>query len=156
VDASLWAIDNREENRIMTIQHQIELECPDCHEIQVTSVWSSINVQVNPEAKQELLKGKVNVLYCHKCGNHAGIVTALLYHDMEQQFWVQYYPFDRAMSADLAEDFSAEGEVRTEFPGKVAGYTSRPPHVVFDMGELVRYVLFRDRLSQQSRARENG
>jgi hypothetical protein len=70
----------------MTIERQVELECPDCQEKQMTTVWSSINVQVNPEAKQELLKGQVNVLFCRTCGNHAIIATALLYHDMEEQF----------------------------------------------------------------------
>jgi hypothetical protein len=140
----------------MTIEHQVELECPDCQEKQMITVWSSINVQVNPEAKQELLKGQVNVLFCRTCGSHAIIATALLYHDMEEQFWVQYYPFDRAMSADLLEDFGPEGEIRTEAIGPSTGYMSRSPHIVFDMAELVRYVLFRDRLSQQSQAREDG
>jgi hypothetical protein len=140
----------------MTVERQVELQCPKCHEMQMATVWTSINVHVSPEAKQELLKGKVNVLCCRKCGNYAGIVTALLYHDMEEQFCVQYYPFDRAMSANLLEDFGTQGDIRSENLGPTSGYLSRPPHVVFDMNELVRYVLFRDRLAEQAQAGESG
>jgi hypothetical protein len=136
----------------MSIEQPVELECPDCHDKQVTTVWSSINVQGNPEAKQELLDGKVNVLHCRKCGNQATIAADLLYHDMEKQFWVQYLPFEQAMSTNLLEFFSPEGEIRSENPGPKGGYISRPPHIVFHMGELVRYVLFRDRLFEQAQA----
>jgi hypothetical protein len=60
------------------------------------------------------------------------------------------------MSADLLENFGPEGEIKVGSLGPTTGYMSRPPHLVFDMAELVRYVLFRDRLSEQSQARENG
>jgi len=136
----------------MTIKHQIELECPDCHVMQATSVWSSINVQVNPELKEELLKGRVNVLYCRKCSRRAIMATPLLYHDMEEEFWVQYCPFDSTMSKNLLENFGPDGEMRIEMLGPRAGYLTRPPHLVFDMAELVRYVLFRDRLFEQLHA----
>jgi hypothetical protein len=124
----------------MSIKQQLELECPNCHERQETAVWSSINVQLSPEAKHELLAGRLNVLQCHNCGNQATIATDLLYHDMEEQFWVQYLPFEKVMSGDLQEHFGPEGEIRSQSPGPEAAYISRPPHLVFDMNELGTFI----------------
>lgn len=136
----------------MSIEKQVELECPYCHKKQQTTVWSSINVQADPLAKQQLMEAKINVLFCQKCGKRANIANELLYHDMLEGFWVQFIPFDALEAKNLLDRFTPEGEKKYDYQGHDRGYISRPPHLVFDMGELVRYVIFRDRLFAECQA----
>lgn len=146
----------------MTIEGKIEIQCPRCGKKQETPVWRSLNATDDPEAKQALLEGRVNVFHCPKCALEAPIGIDLLYHDMEREFWVEFYPFEWVDSNDLLEHFTPEGESRTDFgigPTDIGAestpYIFRPPHVVFDMNELVRYVQFRDRLYEQSRGKRS-
>jgi predicted RNA-binding Zn-ribbon protein involved in translation (DUF1610 family) len=134
----------------MSLQGRIEVECPQCGKKRETEIWRSINATVDPDVKQALLDGRVNVFHCPKCGFEAPIGIDLLYHDMDKQFWVRFYPFEWVVTGDLLKDFNPGGEWRSHFGIEANVYVFRPPHVVFDMGELVRYVVFRDRLFEQS------
>src|ERR1039458_4857917 len=73
----------------MTIHN---LECPHCGNKQETKVWHSVNVKLDPELKRKLFDAQINMFSCEKCGKKTFINAPLLYHDMTQQFFVQYYP----------------------------------------------------------------
>lgn len=49
--------------------------------------WRSVNADHDPELKQAVLDGSLNVLEC-ECGQHTPIHTDLLYHDMEGMYQV--------------------------------------------------------------------
>lgn len=83
------------------------------------------------------------------------ISTALMYHDMKRRSVVQFFPFDAIDDAEFLERFQTDGtdSIVTNALGLVQpkGMSldveyMRTPHIVFDMGELVRYVLFRERV----------
>jgi predicted RNA-binding Zn-ribbon protein involved in translation (DUF1610 family) len=78
----------------MSMERSVSLDCPQCGQSQETVVWTSLNVQVSPEAKADFFNGKTNVFECQACGETANIATAFMYHDMELKFCVQYYPED--------------------------------------------------------------
>jgi len=138
----------------MTMGDVVEVECPKCGGKQATNIWRTINVSVNPELKQALFDGRINVFRCSKCGCEAPIGVDLLYHDMHEQFWVQFYPFEWLNNDRGLARFGPDGEMGMGLPSELSNlplqsYVSRAPHVVFDMGELVRYVLFRDKLCRR-------
>ncbi len=144
----------------MSVREPVEAKCPACGEETQVTVWRSINVAQDPEAKEMLLAGSVNVFRCPKCGYESLLDIDLLYHDMEKRFCVQYYPYERLSEDGFLTNFSVEGEPAIEVPG---GMRLKPdmdymthPHIVFEMGELVRYVAFRDRLYELGGGRENG
>jgi hypothetical protein len=139
----------------MSVHNQVELECPYCHRKQLTTVWESINVQISPEAKKELIEGNINVFHCQKCDKKVNITTKLLYHDMGKQFLVLYFPFEWLKSEDVLESFTRDGNAWSGRPNLQLGYISQPPHVVFDMNELVRYVFFREKLFEYSQAKQS-
>jgi hypothetical protein len=135
----------------MTLPQFLEMECPRCHAQQPATVYRTINVTIDADLKQAVLDGEINIFHCGACAFEAPIEADLLYHDMDQEFWVQYYPFAWIEKRGLLERFAPEGEWKMcPAPGR-SGYTARPPHLVFDMNELVRYVLFRDRISERER-----
>jgi len=130
--------------------HQQEtLQCPECGHEQETTIWTSLNVSLEPDTKQKLFEGEINFFKCGECGATALIDVPFHYHDMHREFYVQYVPFKLLDNDDTYSDFNADG-----FPS-LEGLEGIPEdsywhtiHVVFDMGELVRYVIFRERLAE--------
>ena len=139
----------------MSIENPVELECPKCGHEQTVVVWESLNADVSPEARESLFEGNINKFLCESCGAEAMISSALMYHDMKRRFVVQFFPFAAIDDAEFLERFQTDGTDRIvtnalgfaqpEGMGLALEYM-RNPHIVFDMGELVRYVLFRERV----------
>jgi Zn ribbon nucleic-acid-binding protein len=136
----------------VSVQEQVEAKCPACGEESQVAVWRSMNVTQDLDAKELLLAGTVNVFQCPKCRYESLLDVDFLYHDMERQFSVQYYPYERLSDDNFLANFTVEGAPAldvsqgVELPGRM-DYLLRP-HIVFEMGELVRYVAFRDRLHE--------
>ncbi|WP_424357320.1 CpXC domain-containing protein [Methanocella sp. MCL-LM] len=128
----------------MSTSDKINMECPECKAAQEMTVWQQINVGTNPELKEELFGWKINVFTCNSCGLKAQLPAALLYHDPGRQFCVQYYPADILGNEDFYALFDARGELleKTDIGGcEDYGVT---PHKVFDMAEMLRYIVFRE------------
>ena len=136
----------------MSIAEPTLLDCPECGQTTEFMVWSSLNADVSPEARVRLLEGKINLFECEDCEKTFLINAPLLYHDMSRRFFVQYYPFAALEDEDFLARFDQSGretayqEIARKDPGSpVAGYLDQL-HIVFSMAELVRHVLFRERV----------
>lgn len=137
----------------MTKVRQIRVECPECSQSQETEAWESLNVTVDPDAKEELLAGKINLFRCRQCGYETHLDCPLLYHDMERQFQVWYVPFGSLEDEEVFKELTDDGRLAFELPNeapfdlaKLVPEYMEHTHIVFDMDELVRYVIFRDKL----------
>jgi hypothetical protein len=132
----------------MTDRKEAELKCPECGNAQMTTYYRSINVNLNPELKEELFKGQLNLFECEDCGNKALIDLVFLYHDMEKRFCVQYCPFSNVIHEDnwLAETYTIEGKPNylDKFPETKTLEYVLDLHIVLSLEEMVRYVQFRD------------
>ena len=127
-----------------------DLQCPQCGNTQETMVWSSLNVTMDPDLKDRLYAGEINVLECDDCGEKAWISAPLLYHDMTAQIYVQFYDPDLLDDPDFLRQFNSDGSldiksVPVSLPS--SGDYLRRPHIVFDMDEMLRYVKFRDSIA---------
>lgn len=125
----------------------IAVRCPNCQAEDTAEIWESVNASLNPELKDALLKGSLNTFVCHTCGTKVLVPIAFLYHDMERRICIQYYPFEAMRKVDFFEHFAINGDISK----KVSKDLRLPEYmlkrqVVFDMSELVRYVIFRERL----------
>ena len=138
----------------MSLERPVALDCPECGHGQTVIVWDSLNADVSPEARAELLEGRINVFLCTACGQRIMLSVPLLYHDMTRKFVVQFYPFEAVNDGAFLDRFDDEGRATTVLkacgvlaldPQGLMGYMARP-HLVFRMSELLRYVRFRERL----------
>ena len=131
--------------------HKLEtIPCPNCQQLQETTVWQSLNVSVDPEEKQNLFAGKINTFECSKCECTEFIDVPFDYHDMELKFYVRYIPFDTIEDSGTLNSFSENGFPSTEdFEHMELPDYMRTMHIVFHMGELVRYVFFREALAER-------
>ncbi|MGV8130610.1 MAG: CpXC domain-containing protein [Candidatus Pacearchaeota archaeon] len=69
-----------------------EITCPKCSNKQECSSYSSMNVSLNPELKNEFFSNKWNIFKCNACGISAPIMTDMMYLDMTNRFIVWYIP----------------------------------------------------------------
>jgi hypothetical protein len=136
----------------MTEVNLMVLECPACGNKQQVKVWSSVNITLNPELKEKVMNYEINQFNCDACANTAFINTPLLYHDMDRKYCVQYYPLESLTNPEFLESFSRDGSLIKDQPLEkikispllAASEYLFKPHIVFDIQELVHYVMFRD------------
>ena len=136
----------------MTKISEENIKCPECGAETTVTVWHTLNVSLDPKAKKTLLKGKINWFRCRECGFEGCLDVPLLYHDMQQQFMVHFFPPQALDQPGFLDKFTPEGKFDFNLKGmskrfEVIPYL-RDIHVVFGMDELLRYVTFRDKLSK--------
>ena len=149
----------------MSLKREEEISCPRCGRAQTVTLWESIDADPDPEARAALFEARVNRFDCPGCDFDALVPVPLLYHDRRRQFVVQYFPFGLLDEAEFVGRFTADGrdrQVMDAFERALAAKRIPPgaepaePHVVFDMAELVRYVLFRERVFDHCAGGEAG
>ncbi|MEX1248082.1 MAG: CpXC domain-containing protein [Anaerolineales bacterium] len=68
------------------------VQCPNCRQPVVAEVEQLFDVGVDPQAKQRLLAGAVNVLRCPHCGFQGPLATPIIYHDPSKELLLTYFP----------------------------------------------------------------
>ena len=74
------------------------LQCP-CGESFDTTVYSTVNITMEPELLYRLLAGTLNVATCANCGRKAVSAQSFIYHDMARGLFAYVHP-----DADLPDD----------------------------------------------------
>ena len=69
-----------------------QVQCPNCKQPVVMEVEQLFDVGTDPQAKQRLLSGGVNVLRCPHCGYQGNIATPIIYHDPPKELLLTYFP----------------------------------------------------------------
>lgn len=128
----------------MSTSDKISMECPECKAAQEMIVWQQINIGANPELKEALFGWQINIFTCNACGFKAQLPASLLYHDPGRQFCVQYYPVDVLGNDDFYALFDSKGELINNTGQDGCEEYVNTPHKVFDMSEMLRYIVFRE------------
>jgi len=137
----------------MSSHQLVEVECPSCRAKQDILIWKSINVTRDPGVKEQLFCAKINYFDCENCDFEGFITAPLVYNDMEKKICVNYVPLEYLDDGEcLKQSFTPDGKIRPYLPDDTARIADtkyfRNAHIVFSMAEMIRYVLFRDRLGQ--------
>lgn len=92
------------------------LQCP-CGASFDTTIYSTVNVTMEPELLYRLLAGTLNVATCANCGRKAASVQPFIYHDMARGLFAYVHP-----DADLPDDEREEllEHLRTVYDQAVA------------------------------------
>jgi hypothetical protein len=134
----------------MTRCDSYKTKCPLCGNKVRVILYDTINATLSPKKREELLQGKINVVECPICKKTFKVSKPLLYHDMERNFMIWYYPFTCIKHRKFFDEFSADGHLddnaglaKDEMPEY-----AKNVHYVFSMDEMVRYILFREKLAK--------
>ena len=138
----------------MSIKEEQLMGCPSCGHRQTAEFYQAINAKLNPELKEKLFAGELNIFKCEECGSRAAVDLVFLYNDTDKRFCVQYCPYELVIqkSDKLAEMYSVDG--RLNAPANIqlpeAVRYMYEPHIVLSLDEMIRYVQFRDALYEKS------
>ena len=144
----------------MSMESKETYTCPECGHEQECTVWHSLNGDMNPEAKQQLLDGTLFLSECSNCGRKSNLDYGILYHDMTNQAMV-YYVDEESVNKTL-EIMKNSGK---QFGLDMSGYRNRivtdqnslrEKAIIFDHGlddrvveiiKLIYYINAEDRFS---------
>ena len=133
----------------MSICRREEFKCPKCSSRAEVVIWDSLNSQIDPKAREDLLRGDLHTFKCPQCKVVIGIEKSFLYHEMERDFMVWFYPFKSLGDPEFFNEFSDDGNLDCTM-GLIDTDTqdyAKNVHYVFSMDELVRYIRFREKLA---------
>lgn len=77
----------------MPPRYYATVACPACGTRFQTPVEQILDVRVNPEVKNRMLSGSVNVAMCPSCGNGGALNIPFIYHDPEKEVALLFLPF---------------------------------------------------------------
>jgi hypothetical protein len=133
----------------MTQMESHKLNCPKCGRVQDAVVWTSLNVSLDPNLREQLFNGEINIFVCQECGNRALVNVGLLYHDMHREYCVWYYPVQAMEDPEFFKTFTKDGKLNIDglpIAMEKIGHYFKEPHIVFDINEMIQYITFRDKL----------
>lgn len=94
----------------MSMEKQVDVKCPECGKIGKAALWSSLNTEINPEKKAELMNGQLFEFRCSECGAVSRLNYSMLYHDMKNGVMINYASCDK--------DFDTAMEITSDMAGK--------------------------------------
>jgi hypothetical protein len=71
-------------------------------------LYNVVDVTQQPELKQQLLSGQLNLAVCTNCGTATMLSTPLIYHDLEKQLCLVFIPPELNVSAEQQERLIGE------------------------------------------------
>ncbi len=107
----------------------VAITCPNCRTNFQTPVFQLVDVGQQPELKQALLSGRLNVAVCPKCGAGGLLATPLVYHDPDKQLFLSLFPQEVQAKPEEQERFvgTLQGIVMQSLPAdKPKGYLLNP------------------------------
>ncbi len=98
----------------------VQLTCPACGTPFRAGVYTLVDVSQQPELKQALLSGQLNVAVCPNCQTASMLGTPLIYHDGAKQLCLVYFP----------QELNAPPSEQERFVGEAASFImkSLPPN----------------------------
>ena len=145
------------------------IKCPKCGAEGDFTLWESINVDLNPELKEQILNEELFLWTCPRCGAKVFVPAGTIYHDMKRKTMIFF---------DFNDEADAEKEAEIEIPemfDKLGGYQFRIVHNLMDMKEKIfildaglddiaieywkycmRHIIYKNEISDEDDIRFNG
>lgn len=91
----------------MSQKNSYQINCPKCGLTQPVELHESVNVQVNPQLRDELLGNRLNLVVCTNCKATFRVDKSLLYNDPAHQIMIYLIPLKES-DYDQGERLFAE------------------------------------------------
>ncbi|UCC50447.1 MAG: CpXC domain-containing protein [Anaerolineaceae bacterium] len=82
-----------------------QITCPNCSTPYTAEVHQIIDVGRQPELKQMLLSGQLNVAVCPNCGAGGQLSSVVLYHDPDHELFMVYVPQEMQLDQMQQEQY---------------------------------------------------
>ena len=82
---------------------KVQTSCPRCKSPVAAEVEQIFDLNHDPQAKQRLLSGQVNVIHCPNCGYDGMVGTPVIYHDPEKELLLTFFPSEMGLPLNEQE-----------------------------------------------------
>lgn len=82
---------------------RVQTTCPRCKTPVATEVEQIFDLNQDPQAKQRLLSGQVNVIHCPNCGYDGMVSTPVVYHDPDKELLLTFFPSEMGLPLNEQE-----------------------------------------------------
>jgi len=124
----------------MSFLLETELTCPACKLPTQAEVWSIVSVREDPELKDLLLGGELNMVECHACKEIFYADHVLIYHDPDRELMAFVYPLSYADDRARWEDKSKRDFEELRKMGHEENVLRYEALVLFGLDELLKIV----------------
>jgi len=130
---------------------QTQTQCPNCMQPVTAEVQQLFDIGQDPQDKQRLLGGAVNVLQCPHCGFQGSLGTPIVYHDPAKELLLTYFPPE--MNKPMEEQERAIGpmiqRVTDNLPQEQRKAYLLKPQQMFTYKTLVETILQSDGITKE-------
>lgn len=130
----------------------VQLTCPNCRTPMRAQIITLIDVDRQPQLKNMLLAGQLNIAVCPTCGNPAMLAAPLIYHDGTKQLCFVHFPQQLNARKDEEERYIGDATsaiMRALPPNAPRGYLLAPRRFL-TINALIDAVLEADGISRET------
>lgn len=80
-----------------------QISCPNCRQRIPAEIEQLYDMDTNPQAKQMLLSGQINIIQCPLCGFSGSAATPIVYHDSSKELLLTFVPGELGLPRDEQE-----------------------------------------------------
>jgi hypothetical protein len=124
----------------MSVHNDIDVTCGQCGKEFKGTVWTSINARQDPELKDLLLGGELNILFCPECSHTFFYEHFLLYLDPVLNLAAYVYPPDEEDHKKDLEEMMKRGFADAQAAFDPKDRMKCAPELMFGLDELQRRI----------------
>lgn len=123
-----------------------QIDCPSCGTRYRVNITTVLDVGDQPQLKQALLAGQLNVASCPQCGYSLMLGSPLIYHDHQKELFLAFFPQELSMSTEEQERFIGEATslLMSGLPADVSRAYLLTPRRFMSLTSLIDVVLEHD------------
>ncbi len=133
-----------------------QITCPACQTPYAADVHQIVDVGQNPELKEALIAGYLNVAQCPACGAVTQISGPLLYHDPDHELFMVHVPVEMGLPLQEQEQLIGQMVQRAMDnlpPAERRGYMFQP-ETIFSMQTFMEMVFATEGITPEMIARQ--
>ena len=130
---------------------KIQTSCPNCQQPIIAEIQQVIDVGRNPQAKNLILSGELNMALCQVCGFQGQLPVPIVYHDAEKELLFTFSPPDANKTMEEKERELApllKTVIDNLEPKDRKGYLFQPK-VMLTINNLVKNILLEDGITEE-------
>lgn len=135
---------------------QTQLTCPNCGTPYVADIFQVIDAGRQPQLKEMLLTGQLNVAVCPNCGAGGRVATPLLYHDPAHELFMVHVPQELSLDQVRREELIGRmvKQVMDQTPPEQRRGYMLQPQTVLTMQSFLEKVLETEGITPEMIARQ--
>ncbi|HML39813.1 MAG TPA: CpXC domain-containing protein [Bellilinea sp.] len=130
---------------------KIQTSCPRCKSPVAADVEQLFDMNVDPQAKDKLLSGQVNVINCPTCGYNGMVPTPIVYHDPSKELLLTFVPSEMGLPLNEQERLLGPyiNQVMNRLPQEQRKAYLLRPQSMFTFQTMIEKILEADGITKQ-------